>query len=263
MSTVLVPRGQVQVLHWGKLDVIKSVGFSKGIQMTEGIKRIAAGRQAVVVLLLLCDLGEQELLSTQLPIAYLNDISQNHTGFWCLLQEKPQGSRISRVTKKLKSRPRAMILSSLQSFPLKPEQLRATMTASDLVYSTVYTAHRTGWGHFLHLKILLNFSSWKTNYCVQSREQGEEAVWDNTMSRSAFDALGYLRHAPLSFTHFTNPARVGGRLKLKGRNNFDLNHILCWEADDAEASEDGKVPMPTPGIALWDPTLCVLHRLVL
>lgn len=61
--------------------MIKSVGFSKGIQMTEGIKRIAAGRQAVVVLLLLYDLGEQELLSTQLPIAYLNDISQNHTGF--------------------------------------------------------------------------------------------------------------------------------------------------------------------------------------
>lgn len=49
MSAVLAPKEQVKVLYWGKLDVIKSVGFSKGIRMTEGIKGIAAGRQAVVV----------------------------------------------------------------------------------------------------------------------------------------------------------------------------------------------------------------------
>lgn len=42
----------------------------------------------------------------------------------------------------------------------------------------------------------------------------------------------------------------------KAETIFALNHILCWEADDAEASEDGKVPMPALGMALWDPTVC-------
>lgn len=48
ISTVLTPRGEVQAVYWGKWDMIKSVGFSKFIQMTEGIKKDSssqAGRQ--------------------------------------------------------------------------------------------------------------------------------------------------------------------------------------------------------------------------
>lgn len=148
----------------------------------KGLKEIAAGSRqwkCRLLLRLLCDLREQELLSTQLPIPYLNDISQNHTGFWYLLQEKTQGIRTSKRSKKLKWRPRAMILSSVHFKVSLSNQNNFMLNDRIWVYSTAYRAHRTGWGNFFfHFQVLVNFLSWKTNHCVQSRGQGEEAVWD-------------------------------------------------------------------------------------
>lgn len=79
------------------------------------------------------------------------------------------------------------------------------------------------------------------------RQAGTAPCLDPPLALLGTSDMHPLLHPP------SNPAGAGDKLKLKGRNKFALNHILCWAADDAEASEDGKVPMSTLSIALWDP----------
>lgn len=203
ISTVLTPRGQVEVVLWGKLDMIKSVGFSKVIQMTEGIKRDSSSqsigqwqRRAGCCRGYFVTVGSRRLLSIQLPIAYLNGISQNPRWLLIFTARKTQGKRISKGTKKKKNnkwRPKAKILSPVhlkaclsnqKNFLLQEQRL-------SLYYSLwLITAHRSSFP-FENLIELLE----KQPLYPKQRTRGRGRL-GHTVPRSSLSAPGFLGHIP-------------------------------------------------------------------
>lgn len=208
ISTVLTPRGQVQAVYWGKGDMIKSVGFSKVIQMTEGIKKDSSSQaggsgseaQAAAKVTLWPQgaggCSAHNCLSLILMIS-----AKTHAGFWYLLQERHKAEELQRGMKKTSGDQESR--SCPQCFPKLPSQTGRIFCYKNSVWLSLYyslwliRAHRAGWTHFSIWKSYWTSPiSWKPNHCVQSREQGEEAGWDSTVPRTSLSALGYLRPSP-------------------------------------------------------------------
>jgi len=77
--------------------------------------------------------GSRRLLSIQLPIAYLNGISQNPHWLLIFTARKTQGRRASKGTEKnqVETKSQDPVISAPQRFLLKPEEVSATRTVSD------------------------------------------------------------------------------------------------------------------------------------
>lgn len=61
--------------------------------------------------------------------------------------------------------------------PSQTRIISCSMTESGFIVQLIEHTEQAG-AIFFHFQVLVNFSSWKTNHCVQSSGQGEEAVWD-------------------------------------------------------------------------------------
>lgn len=174
ISTVLTARGQVRVVHRGKLERwFNLLALARLFKWQKGLKGTAAGRQAAgarhrLLLRLLCDLREQRLLSIQLLI----------NSFWYSLiftQERHKAGELQRGLKKIRGdeEPRScpQYTPKLQNNFLLQEQCPSLYLRLWLIRS-----HRAGWNNFSICKSYWTSpSSWKPNHCVQSTEQEEEA----------------------------------------------------------------------------------------